>query len=255
MQYKGFLLAALLLVSACGAQTTARYASDYARHLSEGQILILPVNAEAYTVSAMEGEERMVDYENHVEPKVAEQLQRSLRARGYSNRILRKADLLENDTYQEYAAFKAAFEASYEAAYKDGELAKVEDAKNSVIRFNGRAKELSEKLGAEKLVYVDYNETVSATDTQVADFAMALAMQALVGNSNATPPDNSRTVIAIIDGPGDRLLWVNHGRAAGGGLVDNMMYSGEEQSDNHIKHTIRNALRALPKRSKLFDEE
>lgn len=248
------MIIAMLALAACD-NTTARYASDYASQLSRKELLILPASAEAYTVDAASTQTRKYDYEDHIEPILTVELQKKLQERGYVAKILHKKDLAIDKSYVEYGAFQQAFKTAYEAAYQNKAFVKREEAMNSVIPLNGRAKALGTKLGAPLLVYIDYNETVRTADGQALDFAAGVAMQMLIGTSSSTPPDKTRAIVAIIDSENDRVLWTNPGASAGGGMVAGMMYTEDEQSLQHIQNSLEWALRELPKREDLFKKE
>ncbi len=247
-------LLAMVTLAACD-NTTARYSDDYATKLSRNELLILPVNAEAYTVGAAGAKERKYEYEGHIEPILATELQKKLEEKGYRAKILHKKDLMKNKDYVEYAAFKEAFATAYKDTYDKGQMVKRDVAKQSDIRLQGRAKALGTKLNAPLMVYVDYNESVRTAGGQAVDFAAAVAMQLLVGTSASTPPDQVIDIVAIIDSENDRVLWVNPGGSAGGGMVDGMMYTDEEQSLRHIQNALGWSLRELPKRDELFKQE
>ncbi|MES2983956.1 MAG: hypothetical protein V4735_02065 [Pseudomonadota bacterium] len=248
------VLCAMLALTACD-RTTARYSDDYATKLSRNELLILPTNAQAFTVDAAGTQTRKYEYEGHIEPILATELQKQLTEKGYRATILHKKDLMTDKGYTEYAAFKEAFTAAYEATYKAGALAKREDAKHSVIRLNGQAKALGQKLNAPLMVYIDYNETARTADGQALDFAAGVAMQMLLGSSGSTPPDQTRAIVALIDTENDKVLWMNPGASAGGGMVAGMIYTDEEQSLKHIQNSLSWALRELPKRDDLFKKE
>ena len=134
-------------------------------------------------------------------------------------------------------------------------MVKRDEAKNSVIRLNGRAKALGNKLNAPLMVYIDYNESARTADGQVADFAAGVAMQLLLGTSASAPPDQAIGIVAIIDSENDKILWVNPGGSAGGGMVAGMMYTDDEQSLQHVQNSLEWSLRELPKRDDLLSKQ
>lgn len=242
---------ALLALTACD-NTTARYSSDYASKLERNEILILPVYAEAYTVSTS-GETREYDYEEHVEPILADELKKKLDEKGYHTRILRKADLMKDKTYREYEIFRTAFKEAYEEEYKTGQVKKREEAANSTMRLKDTAKTLGAKVGAPVMAYVEYNEKVTATDAQVVGFIAKVALAALLGSSGGSaPPDTSKVIIALIDAENNKVLWTNAGASAGGGLGAGMVYTDDEQSMQHVRTSLDWSLRELPKREDLY---
>lgn len=244
------LLVALLSLTACD-MTSARYASDFSTKLSRNDLLILPANAEAYTEDAALNKTRKYDYESHVEPLLAEELEKELSEKGYRASVLPKAKLMVGKTYREYADFKEAMETSYLHTYKDGVAVSRDTAKNSVLHLNGSGKALGAKLKAPLLVYVNYDEVARTNDAQALDIATGVAMQLLVGTNTSAPPDHAKAVIAIVDSERDQVLWTNFGQSSGGGMVDGMIYTDDEQSLNHIRKSIAWALRELPKRDDL----
>lgn len=247
------LLCALSALTACGNYTTARSSSDYADIISKHNMLILPVNATAYTVSHG-SEERMYDYENHIEPIIADELSEALEAKGYNNDILYKEDLKKGRRYQQYDVFTDVFDSGINTIYENQEMSKKEVAANTDLRFDGKAKKLSAKVSAPVLVYANYTEKVKTSGMEAAEFAAGVLVAALTGvGASSGPPDSAVLRVSIIDGDQDRLLWSNAGASLGGDLVDDMLYDNEQQSLNHVKTTIKNALSELPDRDKLFE--
>ncbi len=255
-RFLGISLVAFVALGLAGCDnTTARYTEDYAAKLDKSELLILPPYAEASMVNAAGSETRKYDYEEHIEPILADELQKKLEEKGYRARILRKKDLMNNQNYVPYAAFKESFKTAYEAAYKKGEVVKRDEAKKSLIHLDGRARSLGDRLQAPVMVYVDYNEKNSSNDAQAAQFAAGVVMQLLTGTNTSAPPDKARLVVAIIDGKDDKVLWTNPGASAGGGPIAAMVYTDEEQALNHVKASIDWAVKELPDRGDLFKKE
>lgn len=246
------ILLSIVALSGCD-RTTSRYASDYASRLSQNEILIVPPYAEAYMLNANGSKERMYDYESHVEPTLSDELQKKLNEMGYHARVMHKSDLMNNGSYKEYGAFKETFITRYTEEYSKGEAIARDKAKNSVITFGGRAKALGDKLGVPVFAYIDYGETARTSAGQTLDFATALAVGMLTGSASSAPPDNAKVIVALIDARQDKLLWVNHGMSAGGGLLAGVVYTDDEQSLQHVRTTINGALHQLPNRDKLFE--
>lgn len=250
-QSLALLALALLGLTGCD-NTSARYSSDYASALSRNEILILPAYAEAYTQEASGNAQRMYDYEGHVEPLLARELETQLKSRGYRARVMEKKDLMTDKTYQEYGAFREAFTEAHKAAYSNGIFISRDKAKVSEIGLSGRAKALGKKLNAPVFAYIDYKETVRSSGAQAADFAASLALALLTRSANSgDAPDKSSVAVAIIDSEHDKVLWDNLGGSQGGGIGAKIIFTDEEQSQQHIHNAIGSALRELPARDQL----
>jgi hypothetical protein len=245
-------LVACICLSACSTllQPPSLYtASDYQTVLSEGKWVTLPAVAEAHMLSALGEKERMTDYEYYVEPKLAEQLQRSLRARGYGNDMMTRQALAEAKHYNHYAAMAEAFHDAHAA------LLASPTTEPLTMTLGGNAKALSDALGVRRMVYAYYTEAVNDSAAKAVGFVTDVALRSLIGGNSEYRPDISVITLAMIDGHTDRVVWLNQASYAAGSLEENASYSDEEQSARHVKYSVRNVLRALPRRSALRNDE
>ena len=247
-------VSAMLALSACTPATTARYSSDYASRISQNQVFIAPPSAEANMVEVGGAKTRAYNYEGHIEPILAMQLQEQLLKKGYRATVISKRTLVDTQSYPEYAAFKEAFNNVYKDAYKYGKFMKRDQAKNSVMTLSGRGRALGQKLNAPVFAYIDYNESVRTSGGQALDFAKDVAFGVLTGGvAGGTASEQAVAVVALIDTENDKVLWVDSGgHSDGAGLMDGILHSDEERSAEHIRVSLLWALSTLPDRDKLM---
>jgi PBP1b-binding outer membrane lipoprotein LpoB len=249
--FKLMVVVLAFAISAC--TTTVRSAKEYYDPLSRAKMsAILPPKAEVRATDLSGRNDRMYDYENHIEPIIAETLRNKLAEKGYNVDLITKNDLKKNKLYKEVDDLLNNYEAEIGAMYS--QFRKKKDVALNLDSNIGKNYKYS-KYGSNIVVLSRYAETVQSSGQRAANFAIDIATSLLLGSSAGTSGvvEAANLAVSFVDLETGQILWANQAIEAES-LVSsgfNNFSSAEELDKSKVENLVDSILSDLPNRDKL----
>jgi hypothetical protein len=245
---------ALCLLSACAGgvrTTTVRHSVDYAKILKENNLALLPSEVVVNMVNAGNGQERMYNYEYHMEEVISREVVAAFNAKGYRVTAVRKADIHTQKLSHELVDMRAEYGRVYKSLYMP--YAMDEKLAFTVRRDIGtKAASLGEKTNSPVLVLVDYAGSVKTNGARAKDFAMDV----LLGTRQSSNAEGAVLSIGLVEAATGAILWSNMGAESEdiyGSALDNLS-SQDEVETKRVKQLVTRVLSPLPDKNMLGNE-
>ena len=230
-----FLLASLL--SSC-ATTTVRRSPNYEEKLSKcKEVLVLPPEVKVHTLDLANKQERMYNYEDHIEDMTKNKVIRELRDKKFKVRFLSKRDIYNQKLYDKIAALREAYNDSHKELYST--IMMQEEKAYAIEKNLGKpAIELGKATNSSVILLTDYSKTVKTNGARTKD----LVLSVLLG-VHTNDADQSLMIIGIIDARTGAILWTNRSYRSQDVIassIDNL--SSQSKMDNRDLDTLTSSV-------------
>lgn len=249
-KYLGLFIVVLFAVSTSACVTTVRSMPEFDAALNKAKVsAVLPAKAEVYISN-----DRMYDYESHIENLITDILSTKLAYKGYRTKPISKIYLRKDKLYQDFDRLNAKYTEQVKEMYTT--LQKNQD--DAFASNNNVGKDFiksADKYGSNIVVLSQYGEVIQSSGEKAISFMVDIVSTALTGSSAnlGGNVENATLTISFVNLATGEILWSNRHI-----LVENIisagintLYSDEEVDKDKVTKLVEGVLAELPDRDKL----
>lgn len=235
----------LLFCCACAKHTTVRSNSGFDRHdLMQNEICIMPAETKVNVVSFGGSNERMHDYEDHLEQIIDEVLADTLQSLGYKARITSKRDLHLNKVSSLFLKLKEEYRHEMDLLYTKDVLMPEEKAFSIGNKIGIHASEFGSIGRPKYIMFSDYYAAHQSNGSRVA----GVLCDVMFGTRISSNADVAKLFVGIVNNDTGDIAWANtysFSNSALSSMFSSKSGNNKEIDRQHLSPIVKEVLKPL----------